>query len=173
VQPLVHHRLLSSLTIKALAHAAEDLECLMRITSSSIPNDDDPTAASKEQLESLLLFTILAIERNWIYPLGVTEFDPAELGYVKHYFLRIIDLIVRLDGFHWRPTFPSIPHPPTLADLSERLPILRLRMLASMHSGGFCTTPSSCALLRVRPRSSPTSMNTSSTLRLTERSIRR
>jgi len=135
--PLEHHRLLSTLSINALSDAAKNLERLMEQASSCLPGAGDTAAASRKQVDSLLLLTVLAIERNWIYPVDVTDFDPAQLGYPKEYFFRILDLIVRLERFEWRPSLPEAPRPATLADLSKRLPILRLNLIAMYALGRF------------------------------------
>lgn len=137
VQPLVHHQLVSTLITTALSEPAKTLERLMDLASSRLPEGGNPAEASSEEIESLLLFTILAIERNWNYPVDVTDFDPDQLGYPKQYFVRILNLIISLERFDWRPSLPDRPHPAAPADLSGQLPVLRLRLLASYALGRF------------------------------------
>jgi CHAT domain-containing protein len=134
--PLVNHQLVS-LTKEALSQPAKILEGLMELTWSRRPKGGNPANASSQEVENLLLFTILTIERNWNYPVDVTDFDPDQLGYPKQFFSKILELIFDLERFDWRPSLPDRPHPAFPDDLLAQVPVLRLRLLASYTLGRF------------------------------------
>ncbi len=85
--PLVNHQLVS-LTKEALSQPAKILKGLMELTWSRRPKGGNPANASSQEIENLLLFTILTIERNWNYPVDVTDFDPDQLGYPNSFSLK-------------------------------------------------------------------------------------
>ena len=114
--------LLSTLTLRRSSGAAKVLERLMDSTYSAVKAGSESATATEEQVDSLLLFTILTIERNWIYPVDVTDFDAARLGYPGEFFLRILDLIVRLENSGGMPARAEVRHPATPDELSKHCP---------------------------------------------------
>lgn len=116
--------------------------------------------ASSDQAINLQLFCIVAIARNWCYPVNVLDADPRESAHIKNNFLRIMGCLLQLwdlesktadeDRSKPSPTKSTTDkdlsalrepladeNPPTLAELAAELPALKLRMARNYAIGRF------------------------------------